>query len=47
MDLADLAVDLGRTSGLLIHESGALTFLGIGEPVALWDDDGALLAVEA
>ena len=43
----DVAVDLGRTAGLLIHESGALTFVGVGEPAALWDDDGALLAVEA
>lgn len=47
MDFADLAVDLDQTSGLLIHESGALTFLGVGEPAALWDDDGALLAVPA
>jgi hypothetical protein len=47
----DFAVDLDLTSGLLIHESGALTFLGagtgIGEPPALWEDDHALLAVEA
>ncbi len=39
------AVDLDQTSGLLIHESGALTFLGVGEAPA-WEDD-ALLAVEA
>lgn len=45
MDFADLAVDLGQTSGLLIHESGALTFVGAGEPVAPWDDDLALLAI--
>lgn len=47
MDFADLAVDLGATSGLVIHESGALTFLGVGEPPVLWDDDLALLAVAA
>jgi hypothetical protein len=43
----DFAVDLDQTSGLLIHESGALTFVGAGEPVAVWDDDHALLAVAA
>jgi hypothetical protein len=45
----DFAVDLGQTSGLVIHESGALTFLGIGEPPALapWDEDTPLLAVAA
>jgi hypothetical protein len=43
----DFAVDLGQTSGLVIHESGALTFLGVGEPPAPWDEDTPLLAVEA
>jgi hypothetical protein len=43
----DFAVDLDQTSGLLIHESGALTYLGVGEPPSPGDDDRALLAVAA
>ena len=47
----DSSVDLGLTSSLHLHASGALTFLGIGEGPALWDDDFAtdfpLLAVAA
>lgn len=43
----DLSIDLGLASTLHIHQSGALTFLGIGERPALWDDDFTLLAVEA
>lgn len=39
MDDPDDLVDLGLTSTLHIHASGALTFLGAGEGPALWDDD--------
>jgi len=43
----DLAIDLGLTSTLHIHPSGALTFCGPGEEPAGWDDDMALLTLEA
>ena len=47
MDDLDDVVDLGLTSTLHIHASGALTFLGAGEQPALWDDDLSLLALPA
>ncbi|MFA5944100.1 MAG: hypothetical protein WC876_06510 [Candidatus Thermoplasmatota archaeon] len=43
----DPFVDLGLTSTLHIHPSGALTFCGPGEDLAAWDGDAALLAVAA
>ena len=43
----DLLVDLGLTSTLHIHASGALTFCGPGEEPAGWDDDIALLTIAA
>lgn len=43
----DLPVDLGQTSSLHVHASGALTFLGAGEVPAGWDDDVAVLAIAA
>jgi hypothetical protein len=43
----DLLVDLGLTSTLHIHASGALTYCGPGEGPAGWDDDIALLTIEA
>lgn len=45
----DDLVDLGLTSTLHIHASGALTFCGIGEDLgpSLWDEDWFLLAVPA
>ena len=44
----DQPIDLGLTSVLLIHASGALTFSVPGQGPALWDDfDDTLLAVAA
>jgi hypothetical protein len=43
----DLAIDLGLTSTLHIHASGALTFCAPGEEPAGWDDDIALLTIAA
>lgn len=42
----DLLVDLGLTSSLHIHASGALTFCGPGDDLAGWDDD-LLLSLQA
>jgi hypothetical protein len=42
----DLAIDLGLSSTLHIHASGALTFCGPGEDLVGWEDD-LLLSVEA
>ena len=42
----DSVLDLGLTSSLHIHASGALTFCGPGENLG-WDDDAPLLTVEA
>ena len=46
MDDLDDIVDLGLTSTLHIHASGALTFCGAGEAWDFWDD-APLLAVAA
>lgn len=35
----DQEIDLGMTSSLHIHASGALTFCGPGEGLAGWEDD--------
>jgi len=43
----DLLVDLGLTSTLHIHPSGALTFCGPGEEPLGWDEDIALLTLQA
>lgn len=43
----DLAVNLGLTSALHIHSSGALTFCPAGSETHGWDDDAPLLTVEA
>ena len=43
----DPLVDLALTPSLHIHASGALTFCAPGEGPAGWEDDVALLSVEA
>jgi len=46
MDDLDDLLDLGLTSTLHIHASGALTYCGAGEAGEFWDD-APLLAVPA